>query len=119
MQIVLNWPDGVPQTEFSHKFLQGMLDRMAVSYAKYGAVADAYPSKVDALKSLDVRVEKYGRTGNTEYLMDAGNFAMIEFMAPRNPDAYYKPTDSKESPGRVWMGEVDPHQAKNVPERQH
>lgn len=119
MQISLEWPDSVPTTEFSPQFLQGMLDRMAVSYAKYGKVTDAYPHKVDALKSLEVRLDKYAQTGNTEYLMDAGNFAMIEFMAPKNEDAYYEPTDSKGSPGRKWHGEVDAHQAKNVPERQH
>ena len=119
MQIVLEWPDGVPDTEFSQQFLQGMLDRMAVSYAKYGAVADAYPDKVDALRSLQVRLDKYCRTHNTEYLMDSGNFAMIEFMCPKDKDAHYTPTDRSGSPGRAWKGEVDPVQDKNIPERRH
>jgi hypothetical protein len=29
------------------------------------------------------------------------NFAMIEFMHPRHPQAHYKATDSDGSPGRV------------------
>lgn len=119
MQVILEWPDSVPTTEFSQQFLQGMLDRMAVSYAKYGAVADAYPRKVDALQSLQVRLQKYAQTGNMEYLMDAGNFAMIEFIAPGQEGAYYAPTDASGSPGRKWHGEVDPVQDKNIPERRH
>jgi hypothetical protein len=107
----------VPTTEVSEPFLQGMVDRMAVSFCKYGAVAEAYPHKVDAIECVRMRLRKYERTGNTEYLMDAANFAMIEFMRPRLPGAHYAPTDSKGSPGRKWHGEVDPTQAPNVPAR--
>lgn len=90
-----------PTTEYSQKFLDGMLARMAMSFFKYGKVADAYPRKVNALDSLRLRLDKYAETGNTEYLMDAANFAMIEFMCPSRPDAHYTPTDSDGSPGRV------------------
>ena len=109
---------GVPDSEVSREFLQGMADRMGVSYCKYGAVADAYPHKVDAIDSLRARLDKYRLTGNTEWLMDVANFAMIEFMRPKHPEAHYRPTDSRESPGRVWNGEVNPVQDRNVPERQ-
>jgi hypothetical protein len=79
-----------------------MYDRMAVSFCKYGKVADAYPAKVDAIESLKKRLDKYMETGNSEWLMDVANFAMIEFMYPRHTTAHYRPTDSAESPGRVW-----------------
>lgn len=104
---------GAPGTEFSFPFVQGMADRMAVSYAKYGAVKDAYPEKVNALDSLRLRLKKYAETGNTEFLMDAANFAMIEFMHPAHKDAYFKPTDSKESPGRKWFDKYNPTSAGN------
>jgi hypothetical protein len=29
-------------------------------------------------------------------------------MHPRHEKAHFRPTDSKESPGRVWHGEVNP-----------
>lgn len=90
-----------PRTEYSHDFLQNMLNAMAVSYHKYGRVKDAYPHKVDALKSLRERINKYIATGNTEYLIDVANFAMIEFMHPHLPDAAYVATDAAGSPGRV------------------
>ncbi len=96
--------DLLPASEFSDRFIEYMRNRMAVSFHKYGKVADAYPTKVDALKSLAQRVEKYRDTGNTEWLVDAANFAMIEFMCPSHLDAHFKGTDSGESPGRTTVG---------------
>lgn len=90
----------IPSSEFSKSFLQGMVNRMGVSFHKYGKVEDAFP-ELDPLASLQLRLEKYQETGNTEWLMDAANFAMIEFMHPSHPEAHYRGTDSKESPGRV------------------
>jgi hypothetical protein len=92
-----------PDTEYSLQFLQGMLDRMTVSFYKYGPVVEGYPTRVDAVQSLQMRLERYAETGNTEFLIDAANFAMIEFMRPRHPEAHFKPTDSSESPGRMTM----------------
>jgi hypothetical protein len=39
--------------------------------------------------------------GNAEYLVDAANFLMIEFMHPAHPNAHYAATDKEGSPGRV------------------
>lgn len=97
---------GIPESEFSPQFVQGMYDRMAVSFCKYGLMADVYPSRVDAIASLQKRLERYAETGNTEWLMDVANFAMIEYMRPRHPDAHFRGTDSHESPGRVFEGEI-------------
>lgn len=115
MKIDINLVESCPATEFSPKFAQGMADRMAMSYAKYGQVRDAYPTRVDALASLQMRLDRYQATGNTEFLMDVANFAMIEFMHPRHPEAHYSPTDATKSPGRKWVGEVDPSGRHNSP----
>lgn len=93
--------DMLPASEFSEQFVQYMRNRMAVSFHKYGPVADAYPDKVDAIESLRQRLERYKETGNTEWLVDVANFAMIEFMRPRHKDAHFRGTDSHESPGRT------------------
>lgn len=90
-----------PDTEFSFAFVQSMANRMAVSYHKYGALADAYPHRMDAIASIQQRLDLYHQTGNTEWLIDAANYAMIEFMHPRHPSAHFVATDSNESPGRV------------------
>jgi hypothetical protein len=96
--------DWLPPSEFSEKFVEYMRNRMAVSFHKYGPVADAYPAKVDAVASLMKRLERYAETGNTEWLVDAANFAMIEFMHPRHENAHFAGTDSDASPGRVSAG---------------
>lgn len=105
--VELQWPDHVPASEFNKRFLQGMLDRMAVSHAKYGLMKDAAERRVDQLASLEVRLARYRETGNTEWLMDIANMAMIEFTHPLHPEAHYRPTDSDESPGRVHRGRFD------------
>ena len=121
--VILRWPKSVPQTEYCKVFLQGMLDRVAQAFFKYGAMADAYPDRVDAVASLRKRINNYagdptvkGDTGdgNTEWLVDGGNFLMIEFKHPRHPKAHYRPTSTEESPGRAWHGEIDPTQRKNA-----
>ena len=84
------------ESEISQEFIQGMVNRMMVSYHKYGKVMDAI-GKVDEIASLEKRIQRYKDTKNTEWLMDVGNFAMIEFMH-RGAEAF-RATDSNESPG--------------------
>jgi len=88
-------------TQISKQFLAGMVARMEMSFFKYGDIKDAFPHKINALASLQQRLDKYKMTGNTEFLMDAANFAMIEFMLPRHANAHFTPTDSDQSPGRT------------------
>lgn len=99
----LLWPVGVPTSEYSQQFLQGMLDRMAMGYHRYGLVADT-KDVVDHVSSAITRLRRYAATGNTEFLMDAANMAMIEFMVPRHDKAHFAPTDDDASPGRVRVG---------------
>lgn len=103
----INEVRSVPTSEYSQSFLQGMVDRMSMSYFKYGKAADAYPHKVDALRSMQTRLDRYADDGNTEHLIDAANFLMIEFMHPKHKLAHYSPRDSGVSPGRQWHGEID------------
>jgi hypothetical protein len=87
-------------TEFDETFVEGMRSRMVVSFYKYGLLTDAYPHKISALASLHDRLRKYAETKNTEYLIDAANFAMIEFMHPSLEGAFFAGTDDDGSPGR-------------------
>lgn len=82
-------------TEYSEKFDEIRKNMMVVSYYKYGAVKDNYKiyKTIDAIKSLKKRLDKYKETGNTEFLADIANFAMIEYMYPQHPDAHYNGTD--------------------------
>jgi hypothetical protein len=89
------------ETEFCPRFVKLMQNAMVLSFYKYGPAAEGFPHKVDAIASLKARLDKYKETGNTEWLVDAANFALIEFMHPRHPKAHFAGTDGDESPGRV------------------
>lgn len=89
------------KTEFSDAFVDGMKARMLVSFYKYGPIATAYPDVISAISSLRQRLEAYERTGNTEYLIDVANFAMIEFMLPSHERTHFKAEDADASPGRI------------------
>lgn len=86
--------------EYSDKFDELRQNRVEVSFCKYGSAADNFGmGLVNALESCELCVKKYLDTGNTEYLCDAANYLMFEFMYPQKNGAYFKSTDSSESAG--------------------
>jgi len=89
------------KTEFSEKFISLMKNRMVVSYYKYGPLKSNARKELgfNPIKDLEKRLELYKETGNTEWLVDVANFAMMEFMYPIHGKAHFRPTDSSESPG--------------------
>lgn len=88
--------DEVLKTEYSEKFDEIRKNMMIMSYYKYGPLKDNYKTYkcMNAIENLKIRLQKYLDTGNTEYLADVANFAMLEFMNPQVEGAYYKPTDN-------------------------
>lgn len=84
------------KTEYSERFDKLRQQAMEVSYYKYGPIKQNYQKHkcMDAIGNLKRRLEEYEKTGNTEFLVDVANFAMIEFMYPEREGAYYKATDS-------------------------
>ena len=92
-----------PDSECSKTFIEGMLNRMEFSFSKYGALKEAYPFKVSAIKTLELKLRKYKEDKNLEHLIDLANYAMIEFMHPSLEDTYFEATDSNGSTGRVWQ----------------
>lgn len=92
---------GHPATQYSIEFLQGMVNRMLMSFPKYGHIKDSVERGMDPLAEAHARLRKYSSTGNTEWLIDAANYAMIEFMHPSHKNAHFRSTDSDESDGRA------------------
>ena len=87
--------------EYSTEFDKLRKSRVEVSYYKYGAARDNFGSgRVDAIGSLELCLDKFKKTGNTEYLLDVANYAMFRYMFPL-PGEYFKATDSTESAGTV------------------
>ena len=91
----------VLKTEYSEEFDKLRKNRVNVSFYKYGAARDNFGAgRVDAIGSLELCLEKFKKTGNTEYLLDVANYAMFRYMYPM-PKEYFKATNSTESAGTV------------------
>ena len=84
------------KTEYSNRFDEIRKNMMIMSFYKYGPLKENYSKFkcMDAVGNIEKRLEKYKETGNTEFLADVANFAMIEFMYPSIDGAKYIPTDS-------------------------
>lgn len=92
----------VLKTEFSDRFVQLMKNRMITSFYKYGPVKiNCENNLTNVVDSLKLRLDKYIQTGNTEFLVDVANFAMMEYMYPQHENGHFTPTDSSESPGLI------------------
>ena len=89
---------GEPQSQYSIPFFQGCINRMLTSFHKYGHVKTAV-TVIDCIESSRQRVRKYQESGNTEFLMDAANYLMMEYMHPSHEKAHFD-AESR-SPGRV------------------
>ena len=88
--------------DYSERFDELRKNRVEVSYYKYGPASKNFGEHlVNALETMKMCVEKYEKTGNTEYLVDAANYLMFEFTYPKHPNAHFKATDSNESAGTV------------------
>ncbi len=86
--------------EYSDRFDELRQNRIEVSFYKYGTAADNFGmGLVNALETHDMCIQKYIETGNTEYLVDAANYLMFEFMYPQIKGAYFEATDSSGSAG--------------------
>lgn len=96
--------------EYSFKFDELRRNRVEVSFYKYGPAKQNFATgNVKAIPTLELCLQKYKDTGNTEYLVDLANYAMFEFMYPQHPKGHFRATDSRESAGIVGMsvGEME------------
>lgn len=90
--------------EYSEEFDRLRKNRVETSYYKYGPARKNFATgNVQAIPTMKRCIKKYRDTGNTEYLLDAANYLMFEFMYPQHPKAHFKATDSSESAGIVGM----------------
>ena len=100
-------------TEYNDEFDRLRQNRVAVSFYKYGPAKLNFGEKlVDAMGCVEKCISKYKETGNTEYLCDAANYLMFEYMYPQKEGAYFKATDSSESAGIVGMSVNEMEQFK-------
>lgn len=87
--------------EYSEEFDKARKSRVYMSYYKYGPARKNFgEGRVDAIGSLELCLEKFKKTHNTEYLLDVANYAMFRYMYPM-PGEFFKATDSDGSAGTV------------------
>lgn len=92
------------EEEYSERFDELRKNRVKTSYYKYGSVKINFGEQlVEAIPTAEICIEKYQQTGNTEYLCDAANYLMFEFMYPQKEGAFFRATDSNESAGIVGV----------------
>ena len=99
------WSSVVPVDQIDKEFIQGMFNRMILGFHNYGHMRRKH-DRPDNVKNIRIRLDKYLKTGNTEWLMDAANYAMMEFAVPSHANAHYKATESHESPGSAVAGRI-------------
>lgn len=79
-----------------------------MSFYKYGNAKKNFgDGLVETLPTCELCIEKYKNTGNKEYLLDAMNYLMFEFMYPQKKGAFFKATDSGESAGIIGVSYND------------
>jgi len=85
------------EKDFSEDFATKMRNRMATSFHKYGPVK-SNRATIDFVANIKARLAKYEADGNTEWLVDAANFCMMEYELPAHADAHFRATSSAEAP---------------------
>ena len=73
--------------------MQNMADRLALGTLKY----ENKGTKYNYRETLDKVLAAYDEDGNTEHLIDAANYCLLEFTEPGHPKANFRETDSDES----------------------
>lgn len=89
--------DSLLVSEWCPEFETARRYRMVMGALRYGLLAD--PGKwagYDLLGGMRRKLEVYHRTGNTEALVDAANYLMLEFMRPSHPHAHFRAEDDRD-----------------------
>lgn len=102
------------ETEWSKDFEKHRKEKLAVSFYKYGPASRNFPDNVDALATMEKCIKMYHITKNKEYLCDAANYLMFEYMYPKEDNTFYKDTDSDQSAGVVGMTVKEMEDFKNA-----
>ena len=102
------------ENEYSKKVDDLRRNRVETRFYKYGSAKINFgKGYVDALKTHEQCLKKYEETGNKEYLLDAMNYLMFEFMYPQKSNTYFKATESKDSAGIVGISIKEMEEFKN------
>lgn len=104
----------IEEKEYSKRLDKLRHDAVETSFYKYGSARTNFKrGYVNALESHDRCIEAYRRTGNLDYIVDAMNYLMFEFMYPQKEGAFYRHTQSEESAGISGISVKEMEDIKN------
>ena len=68
------------ESEWDLEFEMYMRNRLVMGSFRYGLIAEQDLNKYDIVKECRRRLDLYEETNNLEYLVDAGNMTLLEFV---------------------------------------
>lgn len=84
------------RSEWSPLFERLMRNRLLMGALRYGVLE--YKRKVgakwDLVGAIEAKIHKYHETGNTEYLVDIANYALLEFECGAHPLKHFHALDN-------------------------
>lgn len=77
---------------WDNTFLQYMFNRLLMGRLRYGPKTEG-SVKYDLIDAIKAKLNIYETTGNTEMLVDIGNYAMLEFRFGNHPKKHFEAHD--------------------------
>ena len=86
----------VDETNLIKEIYRLALNRFYIGSYRYGTFKEKVYPRYFGIHACNKKIEAYKRTGNLEFIIDAINCLVIEFIYPGHKDAYFKAEDDKE-----------------------
>lgn len=83
----------VRRTTWDENFFKLMWNRLLMGRIRYGRKDLTKQIPYDYPGSIKKKIEQYIATGNTELLVDIGNYAMLKFRFGQHPQKHFAATD--------------------------
>lgn len=77
---------------WDNTFLQYMFNRLLMGRLRYGPKTEG-STQYDLVGAIKKKLEIYEATGNTEMLVDIGNYSMLEFRFGKHPKKHFEAHD--------------------------
>lgn len=92
--VTLQQIDAAVKRKWCRRFFKLMRTRLAMGYLRYEA-NNTGPNKktYDFVAAMESKIALYKETGNTEFMVDVGNYAMLEFKEGHHPNRHYYGSD--------------------------
>lgn len=84
------------RSEWSVEFEKHMRDHLVMGAIRYGRINAPGKPRFNRVEEVRNRVLKYEVSGNTEFLVDVANMALLEFEEGQHPTKHYKAIDDGE-----------------------